>query len=457
MRTVYLIILALLIVAGCNTSKNASHNKKMQQAPAWVSQVPNNPSYYHGVGMSVKGANIDHRERARQNALSELASGISVNIDATSVLNQFEIDRTYSEFFRDNIRVSTQKYLEGYELVEAFETDQQYWVYYRLSKFRYEQVKQERISSALGLSRSKFDQARLMIHQGRASDAIGFFVKSFEDIRDFLGEDLKAEIDGETVSFPTAIMANFLSLIHKIQFDFQPDKVSAKPGITNQSTSLEVTVRDKHERPVAGVPVFTRFSWLPGTRNDAVTDSRGNFRITISRLTPGRRSETITCQVDLKRIASAHTSDMIIQRFISNINPDTWVLPVEIVSPQFYLSVDSNQGRAYASQVYNEIARLLAIDGIDVSANENLADFRLSVVINFTNPVQVGTRFTNALQSSFMVRDNNGRELFNQRPSDISGLGNTASAALEDAQRSLTGKIRISIYPDMVNQLFPRN
>jgi len=457
MKNLFIILLTLIITFGCNTSRRTSHSKMMEKAPEWVNQVPVNPSYYHGVGSSLKGINIDHRERARQNALAEIASGISVNIAATSVLNQFEIDRAYSEFFRDNIRVSTQKYLEGYELVEVFETDQQYWVYYRLSKFRYDQVKQEKMRTAMGTSRSKFDQARALNQQGRAIDAFGFYVKSFEDIRDFLGEDLKTEIDGQSISFPTLIMSDFLNLVHELHFDFQTDSYPIKPGIDAIGASIEVIVRDKQGRPVAGVPVFTRFSWLPGNRSDAVTDARGAFRVPVSRITTGRRSETISCQVDLRRIANTHTGDMVIQRFISSINPDTWVLPIKVIPPQFFISIESNQGSAFASQVFNEFVRLLSIDGIDIAREENTADYRLLITIDISNPTQVGTRFTSVIQTSFQVNDNVGRGLFNQRPSDISGVGNLASTAIEDAQHSLLGKIRITYYPNIITNLFPGN
>jgi len=457
MKKILIYLFIALFVLGCSSKKKMSHADLMKGSPAWVNQTPNQPSYYHGVGMSVKSGQHDFRERARQNALSELASGISVNISATSVLNQFEIDRASSEFFRDNIRMSTQQYLEGYELVENWENDLQYWVYFRLSKARFAQIKQDRINAAMGLSRSKLDQARLLSNQGRVNDALGFYIRSVEDIKDFLGEDIRADIDGEQKAYPTFLMAGLMDQLQALTFDFQMESFRVKPGPTSLPAPIEVFVRDSDNRPVSGIPVVVRYSWLPGASVEAVTDARGRFIITPQGIGPGRKNEQISCFIDMRKITASNTDDLTVQKLFASFNANTFVLPVEIIPPVCYVSVSGTDGRFDLSAAYEELNRLFTQNGFDLSRNRELADYTLSFEVTTLNQSQIGQRHSHTLRATFVLTDAQGRIQYSARADDVTGLGANPSQALEDAMQSLKGKFRINLFPAMVNNVFQRN
>jgi hypothetical protein len=84
MRVIILYVSLLVIASGCSSSKRAGKTDMLKDAPEWVQQTPNTPSYYHGIGMIYKSGVQNYRERARQVALSELAGNISVNISSSS-------------------------------------------------------------------------------------------------------------------------------------------------------------------------------------------------------------------------------------------------------------------------------------------------------------------------------------------------------------------------------------
>jgi hypothetical protein len=457
MNKTLLFLFVVLFAVGCSSKKKMSHAELMKGSPGWVNQTPNQPNYYHGVGMSVKSGQHDFRERARQNALSELASGISVNISATSVLNQFEIDRASSEFFRDNIRMSTQQYLEGYELVENWENDHQYWVYYRLSKVRFAQIKQDRINAAMGLSRSKFDHARELGNQGRVNDALGFYIRSVEDIKDFLGEDIRAEIDGEQKAYPTYLMAGLMDQLQALSFDFQMESYRVKPGPTSIPAPIEVYVRDESNRPVSGIPVIVRYSWLPGASIEVMTDARGRFMITPQGIGPGRKNEQISCFIDMRKVTANSTNDLTVQRLFASFNANTFVLPVEVIPPVCYVLVSGKDGRFDLSPAYEELNRLFTQNGFDLTSNRELADYILSSELITLNQSQIGQRHTHTLRATFVLTDAQGRIQYSARADDITGLGTNSAQALEDAMQSLQGKFRINLFPPMVNNVFLKN
>jgi hypothetical protein len=456
MKKYYIWLIVFIFSIACTSQKKTTHADLMKNAPSWVQQTPNTSMYYHGVGMALKTSQHDFRERARQNALSEIASAISVNISTTSVLNQFEFDNNYTEFFRDNIKLSAQHFLQGYELVENWENDRQYWVYYRLSKTRYEQIKQERLHASLNQSLSKFHQARSLSLQGRVNDALGFYIRSVEDIREFLADELKAEIDGENKIYSTALMSALMDQLEALQFDFQVDILNLKPGPSSVITPLQVILKDQQGRPISGVPVIIRYSWLPGAASETITDARGAFRIMPMGIFPGRRSELISCNVDMKKISASNTQDVMVQQLFSSLNASTYSLPVEIVPPVCFINLSMDNDYNLTS-IREEISRLLILDGFDPANSEAEADYILDSEIRLAQLSAAGNRFTTNVRASFVLRDKNRSLQYGSKADTVTGIGLSESEAWEDALKSLTGNIRISLFPALINEAFRKN
>jgi hypothetical protein len=93
-------------------------------------------------------------------------------------------------------------------------------------------------------------------------------------------------------------------------------------------------------------------------------------------------------------------------------------------------------------------------DGFEITQNRSLADYQLMIEANTTEGSERNNRFSTSLRAGFLVRDKADKTLFNKTIGDVSGLGANYSAAGEDAYRSLLGKYRINIYPDIIQTLF---
>jgi len=114
-----------MLLAGCKTTG----------VPSWVRQHPVHPDYYTGVGIARKlPGQTNHLARARDEALSEIASNIAINIISESILKTIQEAGIQKETFEANITSNTKALLESYELVETWENDKEFRAYYRLSK-----------------------------------------------------------------------------------------------------------------------------------------------------------------------------------------------------------------------------------------------------------------------------------------------------------------------------------
>jgi hypothetical protein len=456
MKNIVIIICFTLFLSSCGGNKTSSYEDMMKDAPEWVRRTPNVPGFYHGVGTTSKASSTDFRERAQQSALSELANSISVNISSSSVLNSFQNNSSYNEYYRTNSKVTSQEFLEGYELVDTWENKNQFWVYYRLSRFKYEQIKQDRIDRALNSSISKYEQAKNLSNSGQGFDAFRFYVLAIEDVSDFLGEDLKFNVNGVERPYSTQLMNDFIAQIKNMRIVYPNSKGSMKQGENNNQITVEATVLDQNRKPVSGIPVETRMSWSPGTVIENVSDVDGIIRINPRRIDSRKKTEQITSVININKMVRTNTSNMMVLKFLEGVKIDNYVYNIDIVPPVFNMSVvngeDNKSVKSFILQ--DEFARLTRDDGFEMTSNPNNADFVLSITITTNNTNQINGRFSHSLTGSFSVRDNSSRTLYSTTERNISGIGMSAVEAEEDALKSLAGKLRIGIYSDIKKAIF---
>ncbi len=156
MRKTILTILGLLVLVSSVYSQVPVEMK----VPIWVSSRPNNGFKYIGVGFSDKTKGGNYQIEAKKNALYDLASEIKVDISSNSVLYTVQNNNTFNENFNSLIKLSNSDNIEGYQLVDSYENEKQYWVYYQLDKQEYANQKalkkQQTITKAGNLINASF-------------------------------------------------------------------------------------------------------------------------------------------------------------------------------------------------------------------------------------------------------------------------------------------------------------
>ncbi|WP_317899614.1 LPP20 family lipoprotein [Aurantibacillus circumpalustris] len=143
MRNIFYIVIAVIFLASCKAKQVVLPDPVAEQvkAPNWVSSRPNNGFKYIGVGFSEKSKGENYQIEAKKNALYDLASEIKVDISSNSVLYTVQNNNKFNENFNSLIKLSNSDNIEGYSLVDSYENDKQYWVYYQLDKKEYADLK----------------------------------------------------------------------------------------------------------------------------------------------------------------------------------------------------------------------------------------------------------------------------------------------------------------------------
>ncbi len=131
-------IIGLTLLFACKTkdvAKIAPDSDVLK--PFWVKNRPINSLDYVGIGVAKINPDVNYIESAKNNALSDLASEIKVNLESNTVYIQTERDGIFKEDFRSTIKTTAATQIEGYEIVDSWQDVNEYWVYYRLSKADY--------------------------------------------------------------------------------------------------------------------------------------------------------------------------------------------------------------------------------------------------------------------------------------------------------------------------------
>lgn len=103
--------------------------------PAWVGAFPFDPERYVGIGRADKAAHpSDYREAAQAAALSQISRDISIHLKSEIRSTQGEDGFGRTESYSQAVLGTSENDLRGYELVDVYETEQEFWAYYALDK-----------------------------------------------------------------------------------------------------------------------------------------------------------------------------------------------------------------------------------------------------------------------------------------------------------------------------------
>ncbi|MBA2610377.1 MAG: LPP20 family lipoprotein [Bacteroidetes bacterium] len=221
MKYIIYIFLVFGVLTACKSKKEAAVAAVEVKVPLWVSSRPNNGFKYVGIGVSDKGKGGNYQIDAKKNALYDLSSEIKVNISSNSVLYTVQNNNNFNENFNSLINLTNTDNIEGYQLVDSYENEKQYWVYYQLDKAEYAnqkaQKKQQIISKATNLINLSFNDEK----NKDFSSCLKKRIQAFGVLTPYLSEEISfdaAQTNGiKTVFDLTAIIQQQLQSISLVQ------------------------------------------------------------------------------------------------------------------------------------------------------------------------------------------------------------------------------------------------
>ncbi len=325
-------------------------------APSWVSKRPVNISKYIGVGVADKTSGNNYQSEAKKNALFDLSSEIKVDISTNSILFTVQNNNQFNENFNSLIKLTNTDNIEGYRLVDTYENDKQYWLYYELDKQEYEDLKQKKkqllIDKAVNLINLSFNDEK----DGNFTASLKKRIQAFGILSPYLNEEVKLEASNN--------VKTIFDLSNTIQKQLQTIT------ITNSKTTLILKPYQPTYKPLVykltlkTKNVLTDFPFIIKSDNEKVrivesssSNAFGDIEINIKTVKPLNREVYFTLNPDIDKLMGgdsvSKSAIILLKQFIetSQLKAYATVNPISV----FISCIEKNNGTVINQKIIEPI------------------------------------------------------------------------------------------------------
>ncbi len=463
LRTTLSFTLILFLLIGCS----AQQSMAKRRPPKWVKERPITPDYYVGISVVKKDdSKTNYIQLAKNQALHDLCSEISVNISANSVLNQFEDETAFREDFQSEIQTSLMEELEGYEIVGSWDNKKgnEYWVYYRLSKSQYELQKRLKLNKAKKLAQNFFEQGKMSEEKLDIFQALNYYAKALDAIKKHLDEDLSVMTFKGRINLGTDIYNSIQNIFKRTQLT--PDRKAIKIEI---STSKKEPILVKAEwlgesgnSLIPNLPLAIDFSKGEGVLNNKVsTDEFGYAASKLSKVTSKMKLQEIEVGLDLSSILNEESENYQLNKlfFTPESAPRSKII-INVERLKAYLNFSEkifgkNSNREILK---NNMKKELSENFFSFTNDKEKAKVFLKINTNVTKgEIKEGRNYKVYivyLDCFFSLTDvNSGMEIFNDAIYEVKGMKPISyDYAVKEAYEQAVEEIHNTIIPKL-NQL----
>lgn len=446
----FFLLAALIVSFQSCTVINAAQKK-----PKWVNQKPTNNEYYIGIGKSNK-TNNDYLQAAKNNALADLISEISVNISTHSLLHQFEDNSGFKESYEAYINLKAKNEIEGYELIDTYEDKNEYWVYYRLSKAEYERKKREKLEKTKNLSKDFFEKAKASEKIYDINNAIIFYVKAFDALKKHLDEDLSVFLLEEgKIYLDNAIFQSIQEIFSNIVITPEKD-IFEITALSTDSDPVNVKVKYKTSLETQNLENIPIVFYFPNseikTQEKVVSKSNGIAKCSIAHQAPKGKSQIIKAKLNIDNYFGPDTPDNFLKQMFTergtipygNIIVEVNELFAYLESEELFLGQTSKR-----KPITNILKTVLSENFFSFTEDREKADVLIKIKSSVIEGEKLGqyNLHTAFLNCTISIKNlNTGMEVFTQDITNVKGMksgsyNNAAENAIEKTKEKIINEI----------------
>ena len=274
--------------------------------PEWVSRKPASSFYYVGVGYSQKSRSDNYMQSSKQNALDDMISEISVRISSVSVLNQMDDDSGLSEQYESIIKTEASDDVEDFELVDSWEDEHQYWVYYRLSKSNYKQRKEEKRRNAMTLAKDNYIGGMEHITGGDITSGLKLYINGLYTMAPYLAQSNNTWINGDSVLLGNALYNEIQKTFNNMVISSEKEQYTIN-RILDSDLSIDIAVKSKgKDLSIGELPLKANFIVGEGNVHpEYITNAAGSVEILLSSIRSKEPKQVIRITPDIDKLVTS--------------------------------------------------------------------------------------------------------------------------------------------------------
>jgi hypothetical protein len=408
------------------------------KVPDWVHSKPIGSDKYVGIGVAEKDKSADYQLEAKKNALYDLASEIKVDISTNSILFTVQNNNQFDQNFNSLIQLNNTDNIEGYNLVDTYENDKQYWVYYELDKADYQnrkaQKKQLIISKASNLIQLSFDDEQ----NKNTSAALKKRIQAFSILNPYLNEEIvfdATQTKGiKTVFDLTNLIQLQLQSINITSFASDPIIKPYQPIYTPINLPVIYKNAALNDFPFQLISDDDNIT----LEETAFTSSSGALPIKINYVQPVFQTSSISIIPDLKKLMENDSNSVnnidLLKQFIQTptLKTEVQTVPITIFISSAELNFDKPLSQTI---VQNIVLQKFNSEEFNNVVDSKIADYSISLQSNTTIDISNDVLKQNynlnlaALTVSIVLKNKANELLYSTTLSDVYGYANSPERA----------------------------
>jgi hypothetical protein len=441
----------------CSPASTPTKKDDKNPKPDWLASKPNQPSYYIGIGRSTKDGVTNHIQAAKKSALEDLVSEIKVNISSSSVLSSIDANKEFQEKYEQIIQTTAADEIEEFEQVDTWQDERNFWVYYRLSKQRYKEIKDEQKRNAVSIGLDFFKKAKDSERNKEPVLALGFYYQGFRAIQKYLAEPIRLEYEGKEILLTSEIITSMQVLFDKMDIALNPSQITLNRRVSTSEQTITAKVFDKATKKViADVPLKAEFEKGSGNVFPTYkTDGNGQAKILLTKISSRDLEQTVSVKVNPLSFAGSSVTtidSLIVQRMVV---PRATVL-LKVQRPTVYLAaVEKSLGAVKQSQqITNRIRNFLTNAGFEFTEDKNKAELSVDVNANSEKGAVSGSiyiTYVTAVIRVAAVKDN--REIYATTLDRVKGFSLDFERSSQEAYNKSLEILEKEKLPELLNSI----
>ena len=428
-------------------------SQKEPDRPEWIKNRPSGNYDYVGIGAASKIRSPDNYTHvAKNNALSDLSSEISVTVRSNSFLYVLDRNYKFDEEFTQGIQTFSDQNLEGFQFIDSWETEFEYWVFYKLDKALYKEHFEQRRKESIDLSYDLFKKGKVQKETGDIGGALQMFTKGLAALKEFWGESNTVMTDEGEKFLENEILFELQAMMNDISIIPSDDEVvlSLYNGYKN---NFELAISHRNKPLKNAKATFTFQGERSKVNHDFISNENGKAYVEVSNVGKDERSNNLEVSLDLEYWLD--NASQIEKEILKIVRPKQLSIPILLEKPTFYInSSESNLGSELESAVISNVIKN-GLTQKDFKLTNNLNDADLILQLN-ASTVEAGTSYTFHVAHCDMelkVINNQGNVVYQNALHDVKGLNMDFEGAGIKALLNVAEKVKKTMLKEMINSV----
>lgn len=443
-----------MLIISCKSAKQTTAKPK----PDWVQNRPVNSDFYVGIGTASKTLNhLNYQQIAKKTAFDDMISEIQVNVSSSSVLKSVQNDLDFKQQFNATTKVTATNTIEKYDVVDSWENDNEFWIYFRLPKAEYEAAKKRKMQVQIDRAQDFMSRSDQLDIRKNFIDIIHLKIQALSALQNYLNEDVIGNYRGKEVKLVDEIFNSIQDQLFDVKYKTSVTSLMGTMGKPLPPFDAIAMMNDGST--ISNLPLKAGSDGFSIHAFDRIeTDNNGIATFTKAHVQGVGSTLFLRVEIDIEKLITIDSLNTILKTVLLNMQPPPISIKVAAEPLKVFVQDEEfNLSKTMDQKYFDPIVKkILTENGCILVGNKSDADYIFKISSN-TQPQ--GVMWKDMLGASititFSITDaKSGIEIYKDGIQNAKGFQTTPENAGLDAYKKSLNDVNNKLIPSLLNGLF---